>query len=78
MTLPLLQATTAQVIWQEDEVDATGLQFLEWMHEIRHRGTFSRVALALGGLVEAVKRHETLRPLAEKWLTVRSSVAQQV
>lgn len=70
VTTPLLQADTEQVIWQKEEIDATGLQFLEWMREIRHRGTFSRVALALASLVDAVKKNEASRPLVDKWLTV--------
>lgn len=69
-TVPLHQSGSQQRIWDAAELDAIGLQFLEWMHDIRHRGTFSRVALALGSVVEAVKAHESLKPLASNWLDV--------
>lgn len=67
---PILQGGDAQAVWTRDEVHSAGLQFLEWMHEIRHRGTFSKVALAFAQLVDAVKTTETLRGLADQWLEV--------
>lgn len=45
-----------------------GLTFLTWMHEVRHRGTFSKIAPALGLVVEAVKKHPEVRDLVDVWL----------
>ena len=57
-------------MWTMQEVDLAGKRFLVWMHEIRHRGTFSKIAVAFTDLVEAVKGVENLKPLCDTWLQV--------
>jgi hypothetical protein len=79
---PILQAGENQVVWDKNEVYQAGLQYLQWMHEVRHRGTFSKVALAFASLVDAVKTAPSLRGLADIWLEVslklkRASLADQ-
>ena len=57
-------------MWNSEQVDLAGKRFLSWMHEIRHRGTFSKVALAFTELVDAVKGVDALKPLCSSWLQV--------
>ena len=66
--LPIKQAGDLQSIWTRDDVDQAGIRFLVWMHEIRHRGTFSKIALAFTELVNAVKSVPMLAPLCRQWL----------
>jgi hypothetical protein len=40
------------------------------MHEVRHRGTFTKLATAFAYLVQAIKRVEALRDLCTSWLDV--------
>lgn len=67
---PILQAGDTQTVWSKEEVHDAGKQYLQWMHEIRHRGTFSKVALAFASLVDAVKTAPSLKDLAQRWLEV--------
>ena len=57
-------------IWSREEVDAAGKRFLTWTHEIRHRGTFSKLTAAFAGLVQTVKRIPSLADLPMSWLEV--------
>ena len=70
LALPINQAKEKQVMWTDREIDAGGRRFLTWLHEIRHRGTFSKVAMALSRLVDAVKTVDSLRHLCVSWLQV--------
>jgi hypothetical protein len=65
-----LQGGDSQAVWAKEEIHQAGKQYLQWMHEIRHRGTFSKVALAFASVVDAVKTSEFLRDLADQWLEV--------
>ncbi|KAL1406561.1 hypothetical protein Q8F55_008267 [Vanrija albida] len=67
ITVPL-NASATQNIWSRDEVHKAGRKFLVWLHEIRHRGTFSRIAPALGYVVDAVKPRKELAGLVELWV----------
>lgn len=66
-----------QTIWKHSDVDAAGKTFLTWMHEIRHRGTFSKLATAFGTLVQTVKRVKSLSDLPMFWLEVSNSLCNQ-
>ncbi len=68
--LPLSTAGSARIIWNKDEVDKAGQFFLTLLHEVRHRGTFSKIALAFARLVDAVKSVEGLADLRRVWLDV--------
>ncbi|WWC73595.1 uncharacterized protein I206_107567 [Kwoniella pini CBS 10737] len=57
-----------QVIWSKDDINRAGQSFLTWMHEIRHRGTFSKIANAFAVLIEAVRPVPGLRTLCDEWL----------
>lgn len=57
-------------MWNTEQVDEAGKRFLLWMHEIRHRGTFSKIASAFTDLVDAVKTVDSLKPLCYSWLQV--------
>lgn len=57
-----------QSIWTKDEIRRAGYSFLTWLHEIRHRGTFSRIAPALASVREAVKHRAQLCDLVSEWL----------
>ncbi|CAK9780976.1 hypothetical protein CC85DRAFT_284619 [Cutaneotrichosporon oleaginosum] len=65
ITVPLHEG---QTVWNEAEVDAAGRTFLLWLHEIRHRGTFSSIAPAFGTVVEAVQRIPSLSHLVRVWV----------
>jgi hypothetical protein len=69
--LPLVQVKADQVMWTEAQINDAGRRFLVWMHEIRHRGTFSKIAVAFTDVVDAVKGVESLKPLCHLWLKVR-------
>ncbi|WVW86816.1 hypothetical protein I302_108871 [Kwoniella bestiolae CBS 10118] len=68
ISLPITQSGTSQTIWTRAEIDTAGECFLTWMHEIKHRGTFSKIAIAFAQLVEAVRPIPELRGLCEDWL----------
>ena len=53
-------------------MDQAGHFFLTWLHEIRHRGTFSKISLAFSRLVETSKAIESLIGLHRAWLDVSS------
>ena len=72
IVLPISQYQAAQTIWSPDDVFRAGECFLIWLHEVRHRGTFSVISLAFARLVEAVKSVDNLRDLREVWLDVWS------
>lgn len=42
------------------------------MHEVRHRGTFTKLATAFASLVQVVKGQADLRDLCIQWLDVSS------
>ncbi|WVQ79286.1 hypothetical protein IAT38_001382 [Cryptococcus sp. DSM 104549] len=66
ITLPIVQRVPD--MWTREEVDSAGQCFLVWLHEIRHRGTFSKIAGAFAQLVDAVRGVPTLEGLCEQWL----------
>ncbi|WRT69593.1 uncharacterized protein IL334_006582 [Kwoniella shivajii] len=68
VSLPLVQSTTSQCLWSEEDISLAGQCFLTWMHEIRHRGTFSKIAIAFAQLVEAVRPIPNIRGLCDEWL----------
>jgi hypothetical protein len=70
ITLPLLQLQTGQEIWSRDQVEEAGQLFLTWSHEIRHQGTFSKISLAFGQVVQCLRSLPVLRDLIETWLDV--------
>jgi hypothetical protein len=43
------------------------------MHEVRHRGTFTKLATAFASLVQVVKGSPELRDLCTEWLDVSLS-----
>lgn len=59
-----------EAIWSREDVDAAGERFLTWMHEVRHRGTFSKIAIAFASLVQSVKSVSALTDLPLAWLEV--------
>jgi hypothetical protein len=61
---------TDDAIWSREDIDLAGHRFLTWMHEVRHRGTFTKLATAFANLVQAIKRVEALRDLCTSWLDV--------
>lgn len=65
ITLPL---HGQQSVWSVDEIRRAGFCFLTWLHEIRHRGTFSRIAPALASVCEAAKVRPELQDLVTEWL----------
>ncbi len=69
--LPLAQCESKQTIWSREEVDQAGRCFLTWLNEVRHRGTFSKIALAFAKVVDAVRSVEGVTQLREAWLDVR-------
>ncbi|KAK8849592.1 hypothetical protein IAR55_004927 [Kwoniella newhampshirensis] len=68
ITLPISQHVGNQTVWTKEEVNQAGRSFLTWLHEIRHRGTFSKIALAFAHLVEVIRPNESLRDLCDGWL----------
>ncbi|WWC92899.1 uncharacterized protein L201_007861 [Kwoniella dendrophila CBS 6074] len=68
VSLPINQSGASQTVWTKEGIDTAGQCFLTWMHEIRHRGTFSKIATAFAQLVEAVRPIPNLRGLCEEWL----------
>ncbi|WVO23120.1 uncharacterized protein IAS62_004465 [Cryptococcus decagattii] len=68
-TLPLARGGPSQQVWSVQDVSTAGETFLTWLHEIRHRGTFSKLANAFAQLVEAVRPIESLQNLCDDWLT---------
>jgi hypothetical protein len=73
MSIPLVPPKTDDGIWSREEVDLAGHRFLTWMHEVRHRGTFTKLATAFASMVQAFKRVETLRDLCLSWLEVSNT-----
>ena len=69
---PLLGSTTSNGIWDRTDIDQAGYRFLTWMHEVRHRGTFTKLATAFASLVQVVKGVPALRDLCTEWLDVSS------
>lgn len=67
---PLNQSGAKQVLWSREEVDEAGKTFLQWMHEIRHRGTFSAISSAFAELVATVKKVKNMSDLPALWLDV--------
>ncbi|WWC65932.1 uncharacterized protein I303_108554 [Kwoniella dejecticola CBS 10117] len=67
VSLPITQSAS-QTIWSKENVDRAGQLFLIWMHEIRHRGTFSKIASAFAQLIDAVRPVPELRSLCDEWL----------
>lgn len=70
ITTPL--KINGQTLWAREEVDRAGHHFLTWLHEVRHRGTFSKIAPAFGSVVEVVRRTD-MRELVKEWLEVSLS-----
>jgi hypothetical protein len=70
---PLLGRSTSDGIWDRIDVDQAGHRFLTWMHEVRHRGTFTKLATAFASLVQVVKGVPVLRDLCTQWLDVSIS-----
>ncbi|WVF68582.1 hypothetical protein IAT40_003351 [Kwoniella sp. CBS 6097] len=68
ISLPITQAGASQVVWTTEQVDQAGQFFLTWMHEIRHRGTFSKIASAFALFVEAVQPIPEFKVLCKGWL----------
>lgn len=62
-------------MWTLQDVDMAGQSFLTWLHEIRHRGTFSHISNAFSRLVEIVKRDSSLKPLCYSWLKVSTNAS---
>lgn len=58
-----------QTVWSPSEVDHAGHHFLTWLHEVRHRGTFSKIAPAFGWVVDVVRRTD-MKDLVKEWLEV--------
>lgn len=67
-------ASNEESIWDRQQVGEAGQRFLTWTHEIRHRGTFSKLATAFAGLVQAVKRVPSLADLPMAWLEVSPEI----
>lgn len=59
-----------QTFWKHSDVDSAGKTFLTWMNEIRHRGTFSKLATAFASLVQQVNPVKELSDLPMSWLEV--------
>lgn len=81
IALPLKARTRAKVplppLWSDDEIISSGDLFLIWLHEIRHRGTFSKLSLAFGRVIEVVRPFEEvvdagLAGCCMRWLLVRA------
>jgi hypothetical protein len=70
---PLLGKADSNGIWDRTDVDQAGGRFLTWMHEVRHRGTFTKLATAFASLVQVVKGSPDLRDLCTEWLDVSRS-----
>lgn len=65
-----------QKVWSRSEVDHAGHHFLTWLQEVRHRGTFSKIAPAFGSVVDAVRRTE-MKDLVKEWLDVSFTLSMQ-
>ncbi|TXT12824.1 hypothetical protein VHUM_01225 [Vanrija humicola] len=63
-----LNASATQTIWNREDGNKAGRTFLIWLHEIRHRGTFSRIAPSLALVVDAVKPRKEFAGLVESWV----------
>jgi hypothetical protein len=48
------------------------------MHEVRHRGTFIKLATAFASLVQAIKRVPDLRDLCTIWLDVSAQLSLDI
>lgn len=68
ITMPTFESPDA--FWSREDVNAAGQQYLTWMHEIRHRGTFSKLAISFADLVQSVKKVPSLASLPLNWLDV--------
>lgn len=68
-----LPSNNEDPMWTLQDVDMAGQSFLTWLHEIRHRGTFSHISNAFSRLVEIVKRDPSLKPLCYSWLKVSAT-----
>jgi hypothetical protein len=66
----LLGDSSSNGIWDRTDVDQAGHRFLTWMHEVRHRGTFTKLATAFASLVQVVKGVPALRDLCTQWIDV--------
>jgi hypothetical protein len=75
---PLLGSSDSNGIWDRPDVDQAGHRFLTWMHEVRHRGTFTKLATAFSSLVQVVKGSAGLRDLCTRWLDVSLSYLSMV
>jgi hypothetical protein len=71
VVLPLKASKADQTIWPRVEIDRAGHCFLTWLHEIRHKGTFSKIATAFESVAAAVKAHDSIANLRDGWLEVR-------
>ena len=65
---PLVHLSPTQTIWTYQDIDAGGRRFLVWFHEVRHRGTFSKITSAFTRLVETLDGVSDLKPLCQIWL----------
>lgn len=74
ITVPL--KSKAQEVWSAEDVDAAGGVFLTWLHEIRHRGTFAKIAPALGHVVDACAR-PGLSHLPAAWLDTELATVEE-
>lgn len=70
-------AAKEQSVWSTSEVDTAGLTFLTWLHEIRHRGTFSKIAPALGTIVQAVRQRADLKHLVNQWVDAELATVEE-
>ncbi|KAL7425015.1 hypothetical protein Q5752_000702 [Cryptotrichosporon argae] len=68
VALPFLQAKDSQTVWAAEDVDRSGRTFLLWLSEIRHRGTFAKIAPALGRLVDALRSVPGLHSTVSAWI----------
>jgi hypothetical protein len=75
ITQPLAAGKQVQTVWTIDEVDVAGRRYLQWLHDVRHKGTFSSIASAFQDVVDAVKKTPDLARLADHWLEVSCAVA---
>ncbi|KAK4688723.1 thyroid adenoma-associated protein, partial [Tremellales sp. Uapishka_1] len=68
ITSPFLCLGEKQIVWTKEDVAKAGDTFLIWLHEIRHRGTFSKIAPAFAKVVDAIRPVGDLSSLSQLWL----------